>query len=141
MTSWRETTTQQTQDDFDGLLNLVLPFAEHTLSKYGELFPLGAVTTADGELRLTGAQLGDERPKSTGVLDLLYEGARSDSGALRAAAFVADVRIESGDAIRIELESSEGVAIQVVVPYKRNRLTKKFTLGAMSVHQGEPRVW
>lgn len=143
MASWRETTTQQTQDDFDGLFNSVLPFAERSLSQHGEFYPFGAVTTVDGkvEMRAASPEFGDEHPKSAAVLDLLHEGARSESGALRAVAFVADVHIEHGDAIRIELESAEGVAIHIVVPYKRNRLTKKLTLGAMSVHAGERRVW
>jgi len=143
MASWRETTTQQTQDDFEELLNFVLPFAEQSLSKHGELYPFGAVTTVDGEVEMRAAspQLGDKHPMSAAVLDLLYEGARSDSGALRAVAFVADVRIEHGNAIRIDLESTEAAAIQILVPYKRNRLTKKLTVGAMSVHEGKRRVW
>lgn len=141
MTSWRETTTQQTQDDFDDLLHTALPFAERSLSERGEFFPFGAVITVDGELRTTAAHLGDEHPQSTDVLEALYEATRSDGGALRAAAFVADVRTADGDAIRIDLEASEKASIRILVPYKRNRLTKRPALGAMSVHPGEGHVW
>jgi len=136
MTSWRETTTQQTQDDFDQLVNAVLPFAQHLLAKHGEFYPFGAVTTTDGEVRSTAAELGDEQPASADVLDALHAGARGEAGAIRAAAFVADVRIETGDAIRVELEAAEGVAIQLVLPYKRSRLTRKVSYGTLSAANG-----
>lgn len=141
MTFWRETTTQQTQDDFDQLVNTVLPFAQRWLSKHGEFFPFGAVVTLDGESRVTSAYWGDEQPPSTDVLKTLYAGARGERGTLRAVAFVADVRTTDGDAILIELEASENSSIRVVVPYKRSRLTKRLALGAMSVQPGEAHVW
>lgn len=141
MTSWRDSTSQQTQDDFDGLLNVVLPFAEQSLSRYGEFCPYGAVVTVEGESRMTAADTGEERPDSTALLQVLYESARSVSATLRAVAFVADVRVGSSDAIRIELEAPLGASIQVVLPYKRNVLTKRVTIGTMSVSSAPRHVW
>jgi len=141
MTSWRETTTQQTQDDFDQLINAVLPWAQALLAKHGEFYPFGAVTTADGAVHATAAELGDEHPVSADVLDNLYAGARSEADAIRAVAFIADVRTETGDAIRVELEAAEGVAIQVVLPYKRSKLTRKVSFGIVSAASGESHVW
>jgi hypothetical protein len=45
---WRDTSSDQAQADLDALLNAVLPFAELTLSKYGEMFPFGAAVSPGG---------------------------------------------------------------------------------------------
>jgi hypothetical protein len=92
--------SQQAQDDFDELLNAVLPFATETLGRHGEMYPFGATVGKDGQTALTAADpAAGERPTSNDVLALLRDGATADKDALRAAAFVADVRIEGGDAI------------------------------------------
>ena len=142
MTSWRDTTSQAAQDDLDGLLNVVLPFAEQTIAKYGELFPFGASVNAEGQVAMLAGDPGlGEHPPSNEVLDTLYQGARSDASSLRAAAFVADVRANGGDAIRVELEHREGVAAVLLIPYARARFTRKVTMGQMSGGPGERRIF
>jgi hypothetical protein len=56
-------------------------------------------------------------------------------------AFVADVPANGSDAIRVELEHQEGVALVVLLPYVRSRFKKSLTFGQMSVSQGQPQVW
>jgi hypothetical protein len=46
------------------------------------------------------------------VLDMMYAGARSDSDSLRAVGFAADVTIADGDAVCVELEHRDGVALE-----------------------------
>src|SRR5207245_5633264 len=76
MASWRDSASQQAQDDLDGLLNAVLPFAEQTISKYGGMYPFGAAVTANGELKMLAADPGPgDRPASQDVLTGLYTGA------------------------------------------------------------------
>lgn len=142
MTSWRDTTSHRAQDDLDGLLNAVLPFAEQTLAKYGEMFPFGAAVSAEGQIEMMAADPGQgDQPPSAEIVDLLYEAARESAGTLRAVAFVADVRIEGGDAIRIELEHREGTSLALVIPYTRSRFRKTISLGQMSGGVGESRLW
>ncbi len=83
--------------------------------------------------------LGDH-PASDEVLALLYDGARTNASKARAAAIVADVRANGSDAVRVELEHREGVALVVLLPYKRSRF-KKLSFGQMSVAQGQSRIW
>ncbi len=142
MTSWRDTTSQEAQDDLDGLLNSVLPFAEQTLAKYGEMFPFGAAVSSEGQVEMMAADPGQgDRPPSTEILNLLYQGARESAETRRAVAFVADVRIEGGDAIRVELEHREGTSLALVIPYTRSRFRRTVSLGQMSGGAGESRIW
>ncbi|WP_157694706.1 MULTISPECIES: hypothetical protein [unclassified Leifsonia] len=142
MESWRDSASQEAQDDFDELLNTVLPFAVETLGRHGEMYPFGATVGKAGHTALTAGEPGvGKRPKSNDVLALLRDGVAADKDALRAAAFVADVRMERSDAIRVELEHSEGSAIVVLVPYTRKRLRRALELADMRVQWGELGIW
>jgi len=68
MTSWRDSASQQAQDDLDGLLNMTLPFAQQMLAKGGEFYPFGATVTTSGETWLLAGDLGREHPASADVL-------------------------------------------------------------------------
>src|SRR4051794_11910271 len=130
MASWRESASDQAQADIDVLVNAVLPFAQQQLEARGEFFPFGATVGADGQIALAAADPGEaERPESLSVLDALYDGVRADRGSLRAAAFVADVLLDGGDAIRVELEHAEGASMSVALPYNRGRIRKSVSYG------------
>lgn len=142
MASWRDSATQLAQDDLDDLLNAVLPFALETLGRRGEVFPFGATISRDGHTALTSADPGvGEHPSSGDVLLLLRAGAANNKDGLRAAAFAADVTIDCGDAIRVEMEHSEQVAITVLIPYTRSRLRKTVKVGDMRVQLGVLNTW
>jgi hypothetical protein len=95
MTSWRDSASQQAQNDLDRLLELTLPFAQQQLAGHGEFFPFAAAVSADGSPKLLGsdAALLGERPASVDVLDHLVGGLQEQAGGLRAVALVADVRL------------------------------------------------
>jgi hypothetical protein len=142
MASWRDLVSARAQGDLDGLLDAVLPFAVQSLERYGEMYPYGASISADGELRMEAAAGSDERPATSELLSTLYAAARSSSRTNRAVAFVADVTVGGGgDAVRVELEHAEGLALVVVAPYSRDRSTGAVTLGQMSAARGETRIW
>ena len=122
MTSWRDTASASAQDDLDRLLNLVLPLAQELLGKNGQFYPFGAAVSTGGEASLTasGAALG-EHPQPDQLLAAVYDGARTTAGENRAAAFVSDVLIEGSDAVQVELEHRDGIALVVLVPYVPQR--------------------
>ena len=141
MASWRDSTSQQAQDDLDGLLNAVLPFAEQSIARHGEMYPFGAAVTAAGELKMLAVDPGaGEHPASQDVLDGLYVRARQSQDEHRAVAFAADVKANGSDALRVELEHLEGTTL-VLLPYTRSRFKKTVTLGQMSSGVGERRIW
>jgi len=56
-------------------------------------------------------------------------------------AFVADVRVEGSDAVRVELEHAEGVAIVFLMPYSRSRFKKSLTFSEPNASAGQRRIW
>jgi hypothetical protein len=121
MTSWRDSASQQAQDDLDGLLNMTLPFAQQMLAKRGEFYPFGATVTTSGKMQLLAGELGQEHPASADVVSLLVERLRQDRGSLRAVAICSDVRLRDSDAVRVELEHQDGQVIAVLMPYRKRR--------------------
>ena len=143
MTSWRDSASLQAQDDLDRLSNAVLPFAEQRVQAHGEFFPFGAIVTTDGEVAMIAAadETGSDKPISQGVLDSLYARVIRASATARAAAFVADVNLDGGDAIRAQLEHAEGPSLTILMPYTRGRLRKTVTFGQLRAAAGQPHVW
>ena len=142
MTSWRDTASASAQEDLDGLLNLVLPLAQKLLGQHGQFYPFGASVSTDGEASLTASDAGlGEHPQPERVLAGVYDGARATAGENRAAAFVSDVLINGSDAVQVELEHRDGIALVVLVPYKPATLKRVPTFRDMTVAPGEPRVW
>ena len=143
MASWRDQASPECQSDLDGLLNATLPFAQQQLDKRGAFFPFGAVVDSDGTIRLTAAYDGGEQPAAQDLLHILYQGARSQRASIRAAAFVADVKMpgKPGDAIRVGVEHAEGAAIAVLLPYSKTRLGRGIDYGQIQAAPGEHHVW
>jgi hypothetical protein len=143
MTSWRDSASATAQQDLDGLLNVTLPFAQQQLDKHGEFFPFGAVVNADGTNGLVApdpAATG-ERPASSQVLSLLVQQTREMRSELRAVALCSDVRLADRDAIRVELEHSEGASMAVLMPYKKKRLGNRIEYGDLQAGTATPSIW
>jgi hypothetical protein len=141
--SWRDRISRAAQDDLDGLVDAVLPFGQQMLAEHGEFLPYGAMVSADGQVRMLAASHGeDQRPASTQLLHTLYSAAQSTSTTTRAAAFVSDVRLGGStpsDAICVELEHRDGIALTVLLPYRHKR--RKVEYGDMSAQTGDRRIW
>lgn len=121
---------------------MAMPFATEMLEKHGEFFPYGAETTEAGESRMVAADPGHgERPPSGEVLAALVEGFRRSREQLRTVALVSDVRLESSDAVRVELEHRQGQAIVVLLPYRKKRLGRGIEYGPYTGTPGVAQVW
>ncbi len=119
MASWRATASQQAQDDLDDLMSRAFPFAQQMLAAYGEFFPYAVGLGQSGEVRMFAADAGgDEQPPTTEVLHELVDGLRSERDALRAVAVTSDVRVYDSDAIRVDLEHRDGIAIRGAAPLR-----------------------
>ena len=142
MASWRDSASQQAQDDRDGLLNAALPFATQQLDKSGEFFPYGAALNVAGESRMVAADPNQgDHPESTAVLQAMIDGLRRERDDLRAVALVADVRVSDGDAVRVELEHREGHALAVLLPYKRKRFGRGIEYGSLTAGAASSQIW
>jgi hypothetical protein len=124
-------------------LNAALPFAQQMLAKQGEFFPYGVAMSRDGQIAMIAGYTGTEKPPSTEVLAVLYEGLRTKAEENRAAAVVSDVRLrgEGTDAIQVEVEHREGIALKVFLPYRKKRLGGGLATGEMRGEAGERRIW
>ncbi len=141
MASWREIASQQAQEDLDGLMDQSFPFAQRMLATHGEFFPYAVGLSRSGEVRMFAADPGEsEHPPSTEVLQGLVDGLRSERNALRAVAVTSDVRVADSDAIRVELEHRDGIAISVLLRY-RDANGDGIEYGALTAGPGEPHVW
>jgi hypothetical protein len=125
----------------DELLNVLLPFAQDMLAKNGEFFPFGAGIDLDGDARMLAGGTETERPASQDVIDTVVAGTRENRAKFRAFGLAADVRANGSDAIRIEVETADGAALTILIPYKKKRLGRGIEYGNMSVAAGTPRVF
>ena len=144
MTTGRDTTPQAVQDDLDSLLSAAIDAAGRLLDKNGEFFPFALTIGLDGEFGFVHADpdLG-ERPPSQAVLDVLHEGAASQQESLRALAFVADVRLDGSDAVRVEVEHRDGgPALAILAPYAlRGLVRKRARFGDLQLAESTRRTW
>ncbi|MFK3670640.1 hypothetical protein ACI2IX_10740 [Leifsonia aquatica] len=141
MVSLTDPISPQAQTDFEALRDSALPFALQTIAKRGELLPFGYTVSGDGELAMIGALPEGDAPLSDDVLAMLQGGVRANRDSLRAAIYVSDVRTSGSDAVRLQLEHSEGAAITFAYPYKRNRFRKTLTQGKPFMVPGDLFAW
>ncbi|MCP4305630.1 MAG: hypothetical protein GY788_12265 [bacterium] len=144
MRSWRNTASPQTQQDLDTLLDTALGFAQQQLDKHGEFFPYAVMVRSDGETEMVTARpdADNDRPASADVITACRITLTERRDQLRAAAVVADVCLPGGgDAVRVELEHTEGPALTVLLPYARKRFGRGIDFGELQAAAGTKHVW
>jgi hypothetical protein len=113
------------------------------LAKHGALAPYAVSINEAGAIGVVAAQPESEQSTTVDVLATLYDGLRAQSAGLRAVGVACDVRLRGSgdDAIQVEVEHREGLAIAVVLPYKKKRFGGGIGYGNMSARPGQRRIW
>jgi hypothetical protein len=84
----------------------------------------------------------DDRPASADVITACRTTLAEQRDQLRAAAVVADIRMpQSGDAIQVELEHTEGAALTVLLPCSKKRFGKTIDYGQLRAAAGTRHIW
>lgn len=119
--SWRDTVTPEAQADLDALAAAAPGFAAHQLNGVGEFLPYAAHMNLGGEIGLMApdAELVGENPTSQMMIETLEDVLGVNNTQLRASAIVYDVDTVGGEAVAVNLEHREGVALRMVIPYLR----------------------
>jgi hypothetical protein len=141
VSSWRDSATQEEQDDLDGLVNAALPFAQQMLDEKGEFYPYAVALSDEGETQMVMGWGGGEQPTSAAMVETLVAGLRGDRDSLRAAALVANVRTTGADSVQVELEHRDGHVIVVQLPYKKKRFGRGIEYGSLGAGTGSQRIW
>ena len=136
----------EAREDYNALLEMLMPFAEQMLKKHGEFFPFGAAVSTTGEVVAHATYDGNEAPASEDVIAMLVQGFQGDarSGKIRATGICYDGRIvqdgKKVDAVLISLEHISGSATKTCVPYTKG-LFGKYRFGQLVAALDEPKVF
>jgi hypothetical protein len=145
MNAWRETASEETQNDLDRLADATIAAARNFLERNGEFIPFPMAIKADGELALIGLEQPQtpEIPLSEEVIDGIVDLFRDRRDSIRALAIGADVQIpsEATDAIEVRLEHRDGICISVLVPYRLDPLDDSYEYDEPRAQAGEPVIW
>src|SRR3954468_16455819 len=117
-----DTIPQAVRDDYNTLLEQLLPFAEEMLGKHGEFYPFGMALDEDGEVVAYESDGHGEMPPSEELIDSLvsiFLAKRPKENTGHGICF--DRRIvQAGlqtDTIMVMLEHADKHACQAFVPY------------------------
>jgi hypothetical protein len=138
----------QHEQEYNDLLDALLPFGQQMLDRYGEFFPYAAVVGGDGVVTLVGGDIGDDRPNPTALLEFLFQALRKQvqENACRAAGLCVNVTVvdprsgQKGDALRFVFEHSAGEAAEIYFPY-RKRFLRGHQFEKPFAQKSEPRIF
>lgn len=150
MTSWRDDTSQQVQDELDDLLDVSLRAAQQRLDDAGEFYPFAVTIAEVGRVGVLTPQV-QTGPRAVAdvaeVFELCWTTLRGQADRARAAAVVTNVGGPDGDAIAVALEHREGPAIEVFLPYVAQGKTngkkppQRHRFGELQAAPGQSRIW
>ena len=149
MTSWRDETSDQAQDDLDDLLDLGLRTGQEQLEVAGEFYPFAVALDDAGGAGLVQPEL----PARKGVADvaevheLCWQALAAEAGRCARSPWSTNVGGAGGDAVAVALEHRDGVAIEVFLPYvtqgkvNGKKPAQKHRFGDLTAAEGQPRLW
>ena len=127
ITLLEEILPKETNEDYDKLLNSLIPFAKKMLHETGVFLPFGAVIDTRGKLLLEGSFPGESQEIAEGIIDNLISVYKkfARTSEIRSCAYCADVKFShpisgsKSDAILVSLENRYGPPFNFYVPYKK----------------------
>lgn len=123
-------------------MGLTLGAAQDQLDKRDGFLPFGATVSSAGEQALFMVDASDEAPDAADLIERSWAALAARRSDCRCAALATDVHLpEAGtDAIRVDMEHVEGIAITVLLPYTRNR-RRGVSYGDLGAEPGTFRVF
>ncbi|MCU1579056.1 MAG: hypothetical protein JWP19_1260 [Rhodoglobus sp.] len=145
MTAWRDDLSPAAQADADRLIDSALTIARANLARASEFEPFAILVDEGGRLLGTDwdtSALG-KHPEIEDVIAAALLQLREIGRTSRATALVTNSRLarEKTDAIEVLFEHREGVALVVLLPYKRARFGPNIEFGELSAFPGSREVW
>jgi hypothetical protein len=145
VSNWRDTASEEVQDDFDRLAEVTVAAAREFLDRTGDFIPFPMVVKSDGELALIGLNQPvpptppDAQEVIAGIVGLFRD--RRDS--IRALAIGADVQVpaEAMDAIEVRLEHREGTSVTLLIPYQIDPLDDSYLFEEPREYPSPPQIW
>lgn len=129
----------------DALLAASLRIAQQHLVEAASFDPFVLVAGADGRMlsaEVDRSTLG-RHPESEEIADAATAQLAGLAASLRATALTLNTRLakERSDAIEVRLEQSDGVALLVLLPYRRPKFGGRVEYGEMRSYRGAHEVW
>jgi hypothetical protein len=139
--AWRDDVSEGVQSDLDTVFSQAALLARTLLMRNREFFPFGATISAKGAVGLSTPVPAAATATVHDVIDAITTELRHDKASKRAYAIVALARMaDGGEAVRIELEHKEGVALLIGMPVVRGE-SGTVTFGEMTAHPGQRLIW
>lgn len=132
-------------DELNALLTASLRLAEKHLAGAASFEPFVLVTSPDGRTlaaEIDRSQL-QRHPESEEIADAAIAQLRGLAPSVRATALTLNARLakERSDAIEVRLEHRDGVALLVLVPYRKPKFGGRIEYGDMQTFRGTRDVW
>ncbi len=145
MHSWRDGLPAVSQAEVDRLLDTALRLAQERLADASEFDPFAILIAADGRLLavdLETSELG-KHPEAEAISLAARAQLRTLASTAHCTALVTNTRLsrDRTDAIEVRLEHRDGVALIVLLPYKRPRFGGATDYGQLAAYPGTREVW
>lgn len=136
-----DATLDRIHADFEALLNSVMRHATKQIRRNQPLLPYGAVMDTDREIDPVMVLPAVEDPDPAGALEALRGALSFQADDVIATATVIQGPVDGMDAVSVELEHRDGLAVRSVHRYRRGFLGRVVFLDEEHMEPIEPQVW
>lgn len=138
----------QHQNEYNDLLDALLPFGQQMLNKHGEFYPYSAIVDRAGIVVLLANQIEEKHPNASEVLDSLLRVIREQvkKEDCRAAGVCVNVSIidprtnRKCEALQFIFEHSEGESLDIYFPFQK-RLFRGVNFEKPFSQASEPKIF